>query len=162
MGEVTSLTFLPFGLLIFLVTFCVHIYLAFGWGNKVTCLTFVFRLCDFMMFFIPVISKHRVCWCSDRTLFTLKPSSWIVRSQMQFEIVVVVCFVFTFVAKLNEILVFCFYVAVEAAFSEPPIITLVARKPSLIVNFNPVSLQLDIVCFEITVGTRHDLVFPLV
>ena len=105
MGEITALTFLPRGLFVILVAFGMHVYFAFGRGNKVTGLAFVFRLRNFVMFFIPVISEHRVCWRPDRALFTLKPGFWIVRSQMQFEIVIVVGFIFTLVAKLNKILV---------------------------------------------------------
>ena len=56
MGEVTSLTFLPFRLLLLPVAFGMHIHFAFRGGYKVAGQTFVFRLCDFVMFFISVVS----------------------------------------------------------------------------------------------------------
>ena len=95
-----------------------------------------------MMFFIPVISKHGVCRRSHRALFTLKPTFWIVRFQVRGEIVVVVGFIFTFVAILNELLVFCLDVAIKTGGSEPPIITLVARILPFIMNLPSVHLQL--------------------
>ena len=162
MGEVTSLTFLPFRRLLFPVAFGMHIHFAFRGGYKVAGQTFVFRLCDFVMFFIPVVSKHRVRWRSDRTLFTLKPAFWIVRFQMCSEIVVVVRFIFTLVAILNDLLVFGFDVALKTGGSEPPIITQVARILPFIVNLPSVFLQLHIVCLEIAVSARDDLVFSAV
>ena len=160
MGEVARFTFLPLRLLPLLVAFGVHIQFALGRGCEGTAETIVFRLRDLVVFFVPVISEHVVCRGSKRTLFTLKPSFWIVDFQVQFEIVRIGGLVFTLVTIMNDLLVLCFYVPFSPLFCEPPKVALVARISLLIVNLPSVHQQLKKICFEITVVTWQDLVFP--
>ena len=87
MGEVARFTFLPLRLLPLLVAFGVHVKFALGRGCVGAAETIVFRLRDLVVFFVPVISEHVVCRGSERTLFTLKPSFWIMDFHVQFEIV---------------------------------------------------------------------------